>query len=459
MASELPQQELLSAYLDDELSQQQRAQVEAMLASDTRYAELLDQWKRQRQQLTELSRFNLGGDFTDRLLEQIGSLAATPTAAARDDTTAVANMASKPINWRLVGAALASLAALLLILISVFPGPLESNQQVARHDTAEFAVPDASGLDDESVLVLGDEMPKAGGELTDEEAEPASQVQPLSEPQRAFEPGVASESDAAMGMDAMSTFEADADAEFSERPESPPAVLRAARAGASSSVPQVALFQRAEISGVQAVDDLKTTLVRNNIVLQSVEPQDDAFAEMGKKSRRTSGAVSRAVRLTVRSTPGAMKSALTELSVRNDIALVPADKDDGLAWIDRDREAEKAPVAGRSSEVDSNLAGVQGMGGNAYFKSEARSTNKLMPDESARSLGDPRSNDEAVARAQQGYRSRNRSEANLIVDQLYQQQLGVLPSADATADYVLILQLPDANSNGESESGGAAASP
>ena len=55
MSESNPNDELLSAYLDDELSQEQRALVEQRLATDPEYAATLDAFRDQQMRLRALS--------------------------------------------------------------------------------------------------------------------------------------------------------------------------------------------------------------------------------------------------------------------------------------------------------------------------------------------------------------------------------------------------------------------
>ncbi len=60
--------DLLSAYLDNELAADERAQVEASLQRDPELAALLEQWKNQGRELAELPRYRLPTNFNLRVL-------------------------------------------------------------------------------------------------------------------------------------------------------------------------------------------------------------------------------------------------------------------------------------------------------------------------------------------------------------------------------------------------------
>lgn len=68
--SELPREERLSAYLDGELTAAERAEVETLLADDADSRQLLDELRALRRDVQQLPKYELGPDFSQRVLRQ-----------------------------------------------------------------------------------------------------------------------------------------------------------------------------------------------------------------------------------------------------------------------------------------------------------------------------------------------------------------------------------------------------
>jgi anti-sigma factor RsiW len=75
-------EELLSAYLDGELSGDQQREVEQSLAASPERRQLLDDLRSLRNQLGHLSRYRLGDDFADRVLGEVRRRSGMPTGDA-----------------------------------------------------------------------------------------------------------------------------------------------------------------------------------------------------------------------------------------------------------------------------------------------------------------------------------------------------------------------------------------
>ncbi|MCX7425789.1 MAG: zf-HC2 domain-containing protein, partial [Planctomycetia bacterium] len=83
--NELPQNELLSAYLDGELTAGERARVEELLAADPAARRLVDEFRAVRDRLHALPKYTVGEDLGDRVLRaaerRMLGQATAPTAA------------------------------------------------------------------------------------------------------------------------------------------------------------------------------------------------------------------------------------------------------------------------------------------------------------------------------------------------------------------------------------------
>ncbi|MBS0207661.1 MAG: hypothetical protein JSS27_01780 [Planctomycetes bacterium] len=162
----LADSELLSAYLDNELSAADRARTEALLAENPGARQLLDELDAQRAQLRQISRDPLGVDFAQRVLRAAEREVLVPSAkpseaAAKKSATAEpalrpAREEDRPRWLRLpagrrpwVYVALASAAAVVMMIfnpsrdrnvdqVAVLPANMEmsatrSEEQFARH--------------------------------------------------------------------------------------------------------------------------------------------------------------------------------------------------------------------------------------------------------------------------------------------------------------------------------------
>lgn len=110
-------EELVSAYLDGELSSDERAFVEQQLAQSDEYRQLYQQLQRQHEQLQSLPRHRLSADFSDKLVKRLEALKATQPAPA---TGAAGRKTSRPsggrrFTWNVVLGIASTIAAGLLI--------------------------------------------------------------------------------------------------------------------------------------------------------------------------------------------------------------------------------------------------------------------------------------------------------------------------------------------------------
>ena len=116
-----PDHELLSAYLDDELSQEERARVEKRLETDPEYAAALDAFRDQQLRLRSLPKGSI--DVRQRVMDAIGEKSTLATAENQS-------------GWKLNPWALASLAALILLGVFLFLPDSGPKQPVVQNETA-----------------------------------------------------------------------------------------------------------------------------------------------------------------------------------------------------------------------------------------------------------------------------------------------------------------------------------
>jgi len=114
MTRELPD-ELLSAYLDGEVTAEERAAVEAHLATSDAARQLLSELQSLRSDMGALPRAKVAADFSDRVVQ-----AAVAAKAASQPVAVPARPARR--RWMVVAAAVAATAACLLVAVQ-FWGP------------------------------------------------------------------------------------------------------------------------------------------------------------------------------------------------------------------------------------------------------------------------------------------------------------------------------------------------
>jgi hypothetical protein len=126
MNKPIPDDELLSAYLDDELSPEERARVEQRLATDREYAATLDAFRDQQQRLRALAGSLPEGsiDVRQRVMDAV---------EAKSTIAAAENRSGQKFNlW-----VLASLAALVLLGVFLFLPDFGMEQAVVQNDLSD----------------------------------------------------------------------------------------------------------------------------------------------------------------------------------------------------------------------------------------------------------------------------------------------------------------------------------
>jgi hypothetical protein len=130
-------EQLLSAYLDDELSPDERAQVEKWLAEDVGYRKLRDEWLAARAAIQSLPRHRLDHDLSASVLRRAervvldgGALGRSAAESGRhvSPSSQVRQWFSRGRSWRMVAWPAAAIAAALLV---AFLGRQQGERQVA----------------------------------------------------------------------------------------------------------------------------------------------------------------------------------------------------------------------------------------------------------------------------------------------------------------------------------------
>ena len=109
-----PLDERLSAYLDGELSAAERADVESLLREQPELVDALDDLRQLGDGIRQLPRESPGPHFADRVVAQIERAGANRPDPPRP---------ARPRAWLLAAGALAAIAALVLAIVSMQPGP------------------------------------------------------------------------------------------------------------------------------------------------------------------------------------------------------------------------------------------------------------------------------------------------------------------------------------------------
>ena len=165
---ETPQYELLSAYLDDQLSSEERARVEQWLAEDAEAQQTLEQLRAVSASLQGLPAAKLGEDLAERVLRAAEhQILAEPTTLAEEKSadTSVESLKPRTLLQRFLSPraiAWSGIAVAVAILLTIFPyHPEDSGFQVAS-STKKDAVADAVIRGPASPTVTNSPMPASG---------------------------------------------------------------------------------------------------------------------------------------------------------------------------------------------------------------------------------------------------------------------------------------------------------
>ena len=167
--SEASFENLISAYLDNELSAEERTRAERLLADDPNAAKLLESLRDQKSRLHQLPRYKLDNGFADRLLGSAAFEKAVGENAAFENAVAVPSAElGRSVKWKAAAAAIGALAAMILVTLVVDPSWMTGREMATalkskavdsdKASNEEFAIDEASAKDTPEV----DRM-KAGG--------------------------------------------------------------------------------------------------------------------------------------------------------------------------------------------------------------------------------------------------------------------------------------------------------
>lgn len=154
--------ELLSAYLDGEVTDAERALVERHLAEHPADRELLDELATLRHEVAALPAARVDAGFADRVVE------AAIQAKAERDAVVVAGPASRGSShssrWTYVVLAAASMAAAVLLVVRPWQGGVETAQNDPHNPAAVIEPVDSSAVQNSGPLIaaLGGTAPAEG---------------------------------------------------------------------------------------------------------------------------------------------------------------------------------------------------------------------------------------------------------------------------------------------------------
>lgn len=147
---------LLTAYFDDELGPEERAQAELILAERPEEARKLAKWRQNADAIRELPRFRLDDGFAARVMIAVESNAEQLNTESMLDKVQLPQVGSQRSDWRIGLAAIMTLAAMLLLTLFVFPAMNDSkfdNPSVAVNQTESNVIENNQNSDIETAQV------------------------------------------------------------------------------------------------------------------------------------------------------------------------------------------------------------------------------------------------------------------------------------------------------------------
>ncbi len=180
---------LISAYLDNELGPADRAQAERLIAEDAELACLLETMKAQSSQLKSLPRYKLNPQFASRLMATDAFRDAFAAVATRSQQVApgLSGASAIPItnygkskSWRTASLAIGALAALILVTLTVNTANLFNEPTVADlTPNSKSPAKRGAGLNpDQASGIRFKKGERSRGSLSDEFAAETSQAVP-----------------------------------------------------------------------------------------------------------------------------------------------------------------------------------------------------------------------------------------------------------------------------------------
>lgn len=138
-------EQLLTALFDGELQGAERERAEQLLSENSEYKQLFESWKLQSAGLRDLPRYRLNDRFATVVMQQIDS---QPVLAPASGAMA---------NWQTGFAAIATLAAMLLLTLFVFPNVTDLNPVASLTDIkseADENSADRAGIESKDVTSI-----------------------------------------------------------------------------------------------------------------------------------------------------------------------------------------------------------------------------------------------------------------------------------------------------------------
>jgi negative regulator of sigma E activity len=206
--NELPQNELLSAYLDGELTADERARVEQLLAADPAARRVVDEFRAVRGRLQALPKHTVGEDLSERVLRAAERRMLGQTAAPTGEVETPAPPELRP--WRslarrfltrrsLAWAAAAAAVALVLVFDDVGQQPAVREEKLARAPATPAAAP-AGPREPPSIRAVPEDLAVKAEPRGLAEGEPSKEKWGRAEAKRAVD--VSADKDGAAALDA-----------------------------------------------------------------------------------------------------------------------------------------------------------------------------------------------------------------------------------------------------------------
>lgn len=134
---------LINAYLDNELSGDELARAQRLIADDASAAELFRSLQKQKARLGALPRYKLDNNFADRLMGSTEFENAFAKRSAGDRATVRQDAGDmnigRSMKWKLAAGAIGSLAALIMVTLSINPAAMVGETELSMKDSAKSA--------------------------------------------------------------------------------------------------------------------------------------------------------------------------------------------------------------------------------------------------------------------------------------------------------------------------------
>ena len=132
------------AYLDGELGDEDRMQVESLIESNSDHARLLNQWREHGELIRSMPKLSLDGGFAQRVLDavEIGQSDPSKTegTSPREAIALSRGGTHAGPDWRVGAVAIATLAAMLLLTLFVFPSGMDQPPVALNPDLGQAVI-------------------------------------------------------------------------------------------------------------------------------------------------------------------------------------------------------------------------------------------------------------------------------------------------------------------------------